>query len=335
MWGNVHLMKMDLEGTFTTVCDTPGTILCFDLWQDKVLMAAMRGVGLNELWELDLTTGAEKQLTHFNTAYMESHSVIQPEFFTFLNRAGIELEGYVLKPLGYEPGKKYPGILEMHGGPKGTFGGIFHHEMQCLANQGYFVFFTNPRGSDGRGEAFADITGKLGTIDYEDFMDFTDEVLRRYPDIDDRRVGICGGSYGGFMCNWMIGHTHRFAAAASQRSISNYLTKALCTDNGFSHNMAQLGTDPWHDFDTVWDHSPLKYAPNATTPTLFIQSDEDYRCWMGDALQMFTALKMNGVDARVALFHGENHELSRSGKPKNRIYRLQEIGDWFAKYLQN
>lgn len=136
------------------------------------------------------------------------------------------------------------------------------------------------------------------------------------------------------MCNWMIGHTDRFAAAASQRSISNYLTKALCTDIGYSHNMAQLGTDPWHDFDTVWEHSPLKCAPMAKTPTLFIQSDEDYRCWMSDAISMFTALKMNGVDARIALFHGENHELSRSGKPKNRISRLSEIGDWFEKYLK-
>ena len=222
----------------------------------------------------------------------------------------------------------------MHGGPKVTFGGIFHHEMQCFANMGYFVFYTNPRGSDGRGEDFANITENLGYIDFDDFMEFADVVCERYSDIDDKRIGICGGSYGGFMCNWMVGHTNRFAAAASQRSISNYLTKAFCTDNGYYHNMSQLGTTPWHDFETVWEHSPLKCAPSATTPTLFIQADEDYRCWMGDAVQMFTALKMNGTDARMVLFHGENHELSRSGKPENRLTRLQEIGDWFEKYLK-
>ncbi|MBP3646920.1 MAG: S9 family peptidase, partial [Clostridia bacterium] len=219
-------------------------------------------------------------------------------------------------------------------GPKAIFGGIFHHEMQCFANMGYFVFFTNPRGADGRGEDFANITGQLGYIDFRDFMEFTDEVLRRYPDIDEKRVGICGGSYGGFMCNWMIGHTDRFAAAASQRSISNYLTKSLCTDIGYNHNMSQLETDPWHDFERVWEHSPLKCAPNAKTPTLFIQSDEDYRCWMSDAIQMYTALKMNGTDARLALFHGESHGLSRIGRPQNRIGRLTEIGSWFEKYLK-
>lgn len=333
-WGNAQLVRMDAEGKVEKVLEAPGSFTCFDVFEDTVLMAAMRGTDLIEIHRLDLATGEDVRLTSFNTEYMNTHSVIQSEHFTFVNSAGVELEGYVLKPLGYEPGKKYPGILEMHGGPKAVFGGVFHHEMQCFANQGYFVFYTNPRGSDGRGEAFANITERLGGIDYDDFMEFTDEVLRRYADIDEDRIGICGGSYGGFMCNWMIGHTDRFAAAASQRSISNYLTKALCTDIGYSHNMAQLGTDPWHDFDTVWEHSPLKCAPKAKTPTLFIQSDEDYRCWMSDAISMFTALKMNGVDARIALFHGENHELSRSGKPKNRISRLTEIGDWFEKYLK-
>ena len=251
-----------------------------------------------------------------------------------MDRDGVELDGWVLKPVGYEPGKKYPAILEMHGGPKAIFGSVFHHEMQILANMGYFVFWTNPRGSDGRGSEFAAMTGNLGGIDFNDFMDFTDEVLKRYTDIDEKRVGICGGSYGGFMCNWMIGHTDRYAAAASQRSISNYFTKSLTTDIGYNHNMSQLDSDPWKSFDTVWKHSPLKNGHLAKTPTLFIQSDEDYRCWMSDALQMFSALKLNGVDSKVVLFHGENHELSRSGKPENRITRLTEICEWFEKYVK-
>ena len=132
----------------------------------------------------------------------------------------------------------------------------------------------------------------------------------------------------------MVGHTNKFAAAASQRSISNYTTKPLTTDNGFDHNMSQMGTDPWTDFDTIWDHSPLKEAPKATTPTLFIQSDMDYRCWMGDAVQMFNALQMNGTPTKMCLFHGESHGLSRIGKPSNRIGRLTEIGNWFEKYVK-
>lgn len=333
-WGSADLYRMDTQGTVSKISAGEGMITSFALSEGRIYMTAMRDMRLAEVYALDLETGEETRLTGLNDAYIEDRRISVPQRFTFLNRDGIELEGFVLKPWNYKPGKQYPGVLEMHGGPKVVFGSVFHHEMQCLASSGYFVFYTNPRGSDGRGEAFANLTQKLGTVDYEDFMDFTDEVLKRFPDIDEKRVGICGGSYAGFMCNWMIGHTDRFAAAVSQRSISSYLTKSLCTDIGFSHNMAQLGTDPWNGFETVWNTSPLQYAPKAVTPTLFIQSDEDYRCWMSDAVQMFTALEKNGTDARMVLFHGENHDLSRTGKPKNRIQRLKEMLDWFAKYLR-
>lgn len=332
VWGDVHMVRMDHVGNLEKVNTTPGSINAFDMAGDTVIFTAMRGNNLVELYRLK--DGKEERLTALNQPYMQSHSVITPEYFTFENRAGVTLEGYVLRPLGFEPGKKYPGILEMHGGPKVAFGSIFHHEMQCFANMGYFVFFTNPRGSDGRGDEFARINGLLGTIDYDDFMDFTDEMIRRYPELDAEHIGICGGSYGGYMCNWMIGQTDRYAAAASQRSISNYFTKLLCTDIGITYDLPQAGGDPWNDFDKVWEISPLKYAPRAKTPTLFIQSDEDYRCWMSGAIQMFNALQQNGVPSRIALFHGETHELSRSGKPHNRISRLTEIGDWFEKYLK-
>ena len=165
-------------------------------------------------------------------------------------------------------------------------------------------------------------------------MEFTDEVLRRYPQIDAKRLGMTGGSYGGFMANWIVGHTDRFAAVASQRSISNYLSKCLTTDIGYYHNLSAIQADPWTSFDKMWAHSPLKYADKAVTPTLFIQSDEDYRCWMGDAIQMLQALLLHGVPAKMCLFHGENHELSRNGKPKNRVGRLSEITQWMDKYCK-
>ncbi len=334
VWGNTHLMAMDGKGAFKAVCKAEGSIGSFDIVDNNAFMVAMRGNNLAELYRLDLKTGEETQITAFNKEYAETHSIGTPEYFKWKNSSGYELDGYVIKPVGYKEGKKYPAVFEMHGGPKAIFGSVFHHEMQVLANMGYFVFFTNPRGSDGRGSEFADITENLGKIDFQDFMEYFDEVLKRYPDINEKKVGICGGSYGGFMCNWMVGHTDRFAAAASQRSISNYLTKSLTTDIGYAHNMAQLGTDPWEGFDTVWETSPLKCAKNAKTPTLCIQSDEDYRCWMSDAIQMFTQLKINGVDSKLVLFHGENHELSRSGKPKNRITRLTEIAEWFEKHVK-
>ena len=336
-WSSTKLNRLTVDGEESRLSvrsRRDGAIACLDVVQDVCVFVGMRDRQLGEVYSLNLNTGEELRLSSLNNEFTADVQTVAPDYFTFRNRDDVELEGYVLKPLDFDPKKVYPGVLEMHGGPKVSFGGIYHHEMQCLSAKGYFVFYTNPRGSDGRGEAFANITCNLGNLDFNDFMDFTDEVIRRYPQLDPCKIGICGGSYGGFMCNWMIGHTDRFAAAASQRSISNYFTKALTTDIGFNHNMSQLGTTPWKDFDTFWRTSPLSAAPTAKTPTLFIQSDEDYRCWMSDALQMYSALKLNGTPTKLCLFHGENHELSRSGKPKNRVYRLQEIFAWFDQYLK-
>jgi len=135
----------------------------------------------------------------------------------------------------------------------------------------YFVFFTNPLGSDGRGNEFADITGKHGGIDFECCMALTDEVLKRYPQVDEKHLGVMGGSYGGFMTNWVIGNTTRFAAACSQRSISNWVSKCMTTDIGYYFNMDQIKADPWNSQEKMWQHSPLKYANMAKTPTLFIK----------------------------------------------------------------
>jgi dipeptidyl aminopeptidase/acylaminoacyl peptidase len=208
--------------------------------------------------------------------------------------------------------------------------------MQYWASLGYFVFFCNPRGSAGRGTAFADLRPAWGTIDYEDIMDFTDAVLAKYPAIDQKRVGVTGGSYGGYMTNWIIGHTDRFAAAASQRSISNWISELLVSDIsvGFIHNMMSF-PDIRHCDKELWDMSPLKYVNNAVTPTLFIHSTEDYRCPMPEAVQMFTALRLVGVDTKLVMFNGENHGLSRGGKPKHRIRRLKEITAWMNQYLEN
>ncbi len=335
-WSSTKLYRLELDGgesRLTVRSRREGSMECMDIVGDTCVFIGMRDMQLGEVYSLNLETGEEMRLSSLNAEFAETHDIVKPEYFTFRDRDGVELEGFVLKPLGFDPEKRYPGVLEMHGGPKVAFGPIYHHEMQCLAAKGYFVFYTNPRGSDGRGEDFANVTCNLGKIDFNDFMDFTDEVIRRYPQLIPERIGICGGSYGGFMCNWMVGHTDRFAAAASQRSISNYFTKSLTTDIGFNHNMSQLGTTPWEDFETFWATSPLSAADKAVTPTLFIQSDEDYRCWMSDALQMYSALKRGGVPTKLCLFHGENHELSRSGKPKNREYRLQEIFAWFDEYL--
>ncbi|MDR1499913.1 MAG: S9 family peptidase [Tannerellaceae bacterium] len=297
------------------------------------LLVATVGQGESEIYFLDKATGSIKQLTSFNTELFAAHTIIEPIEITFKNNEGRLLNGYVLPPAGYVKGKKYPGILNIHGGPKSVYKAVFTHEMQYWAAQGYAVFFTNPRGSDGRGADFADIRGKIGTVDYDDLMDFVDAVIEQTGFVDGDRLGVTGGSYGGVMTNWIVGHTDRFKAAASQRSTSSWLTFSTTSDIGHTFTHTYFGADIWNNTALLWDRSPLKYADKVSTPTLFLHSDEDYRCWLVEGLQMYYALQYFSVPSRMIIFKGETHELSRSGRPQNRIKRLHEITNWFNKYL--
>ena len=311
----------------------PGSVDCFDVKDGKVVMVAMRGNCLPELYSLS-ENGEEKQLTHFNDWVFQDYAVSTPKPLNFTASDGFEIHGWVMEPVGYEPGKKYPAILHIHGGPRTAFGAVFHNEMQLWASQGYFVLFCNPRGGDGRGMAFADLLDKYGDVDYKNLMEFTDECLKQYPDIDTGNVGVTGGSYGGFMTNWIIGQTDRFKCACSQRSIANWVTMEHTSDIGYAFDKNQHGAGTHEDVERLWNVSPLKYAPNVKTPTLFIQSDEDYRCWYVEAIQMFTAVKLFGVESKLCLFKKEGHSLSRWGRPQNRIARMDEILAWMDKYLK-
>ncbi len=299
---------------------------------DGYTVIAMAGDDGNEIYYVN-HEGEFTALTDFNSSLSRDYEVITPQEFTFENENGISITGFVIAPAGMEAGKKYPTILDIHGGPKTVYGPHFFHEMQYWANEGFAVIFTNPTGGDGRGNAFMDIRGKYGTVDYRDLMRFVDEAVSRFDFIDGDRLGVTGGSYGGFMTNWIIGHTNRFKAAASQRSISSWLSFSNTTDIGYYFNKDQIGVTAWEDHEKLWDNSPLKYADQVTTPTLFLHSDEDTRCWMAEGIQMFYALKYFNVPSRLILFHQENHELSRSGRPKSRIRRNKEIVEWMKKYL--
>lgn len=318
------------DGEISHIIDEPGSVECFDTDGDLIYYIAMKDLKLPELFIYDGTN--HQQISSFSEA-LKDETLAQIESFDYLSN-GSTIRGYVIKPLNYEEGKKYPALLEVHGGPKTVLGTVLHHEMQYFASHGYFVFFTNPHGSDGHGIEFSDIRGKYGTIDYEDLMNFTDIVLDKYPDIDTSKVGVLGGSYGGFMTNWIIGHTNRFHAANSQRSISNWLSFYGVSDIGYYFAPDQTAGNPWDAHEKAWEQSPLKYAENVNTPTLFIHSDHDFRCPLEQGMQMYSALSVNEVDTRLVVFKNETHELSRSGKPKSRIKRLQEISDWFKKYLK-
>ena len=322
-----HLYKISRDGTVSDPLTEGSSCDNFDLANGHIASMEFCGMQIAELF----VDGV--QVTHMNDWLTEEYDVRTPEAFTFTASDGYEIHGWVLKPAGYEEEKSYPGILNIHGGPRTVYSDVYYHEMQMWANRGYFVFFCNPRGSDGRGTDFGNINGLYGTVDYQNLMDFTDEVLRRYPMIDPEHLGVAGGSYGGFMTNWIIGHTDRFHAATSQRSISNWVSFEHNSDIGHTFILNNQGTNTRTDVELLWKQSPLQFAPNCKTPTLFIHSDEDYRCYMAEGLAMFSAIKRNGCPSKLCLFHGENHELSRSGKPTHRIRRMQEMMDWFDKYL--
>ena len=298
---------------------------------------AFIGMAANGLPEIYETQGdSVHKATSLNDAFLAEHFVSEAKYIPFVNKDGISIDGWVLEPFGFDgadSSRAWPGVLEIHGGPRGTYCEVFFHEMQVMASRGWFVFFCNPRGSEGYGEEFADLRGKYGVIDYEDLMAFTDHVLALYPQIDPARLGVSGGSYGGFMCNWIEGHTDRFAAIASQRSVSNWVSDFGCSEIGLPFDQNEMCATPWDGMERMWEASPLKYACNAKTPILFIHSMCDYNCTLDQGVQMFTAMKYFGVPSRMCLFEGENHSLARNGKPKHRMRRLKEITDWFEKYL--
>ena len=328
--GDSILCAMTPDGEDVPLVTKAGSMDCFDLGEEA-LAIGLYDMGLQELYRADLATGELTRITHFNDEALRDRYVAAPEPLT-VESQGLSISGWVLKPRDFDPAKTYPAVLDIHGGPKTVYGPVFYHEMQCWAGKGYFVFFCNPKGSDGRDNEFADIRGAYGKTDYQNLMDFTDAVLRAWPQIDKSRLCETGGSYGGFMTNWIIGHTDRFCCAASQRSISNWLSFYGVSDIGFYFAADQEAADIYDSPEKLWERSPLSSAKNVKTPTLFIHSDEDYRCPLEQGIQMYAALVDREVPARLCLFYGENHELSRSGKPLHRLRRLKEITDWFARW---
>ncbi|MPM40443.1 hypothetical protein SDC9_87084 [bioreactor metagenome] len=329
-----YLNKLDANGEITHVVQEEGGVDCFDVGQKGIIFIGMMGQRLQELYFFDKERNGITRITSFNEELYTNYYVAKPQPLSFTETDGFTIDGWVLLPFEYEPQKKYPAILFIHGGPKGAFGTVFFNDLQYLAGQGYFVLFCNPRGSEGKGNAFAAIRGNYGTFDYDNLMQFVDLCIEKYPAIDSGRLGVTGGSYGGFMTNWIIGHTDRFKAAVSERSIASWISFIGLSDIGISFGEDQMDANIWSGPEKIWRQSPLRYADKAKTPTLFIHSDQDYRCCIPEGYQMFTALKRFGVETRMCVFRGECHDLSRSGKPIHRVRRLQEIAKWFDDRLK-
>ena len=270
-----------------------------------------------------------------DNAWLAEVELVDPEAFTYTSDDW-SVEGWVIRPVGAEADHKYPVVLEIHGGPHTNYGHMMFHEMQWLAAQGYAVVYTNPRGSTSYGQDFANaVRLHYGEGDAADVLNGLDAALARFDFLDGERVAVTGGSYGGFMTNWLVGRTKRFFAAVSQRSISNWLSFYGASDIGPTFVEHQLGValfDTPEDRETLWRMSPLAYVADVTTPLLLIHSEEDLRCPMEQAEQFYTAIKRHGGDVELFRVPQANHELSRSGKPKLRLARLTALCDWIESH---
>lgn len=286
-----------------------------------------------DLYTLNLETGELNQITDVNKGFAEDHIINDAEPIQLKSRDGWDLHGWMMKPVGFKEGEKYPLVLEIHGGPHAMYANSYFHEFQTLTSNGYAVLFINPRGSHGYGQQFVDaVRGDYGGKDYEDIMDAVDYALEKYDFIDETRLGVTGGSYGGFMTNWIVGHTNRFKAAVTQRSISNWISFYGVSDIGYYFSEWQIKAD-LNDIETLWKHSPLAYANNIETPLLILHGEKDFRCPIEQAEQLYIALKAQKKPTKFVRFPESNHELSRSGKPTLRISRLNYINNWFKEYL--
>lgn len=315
----------------------PGSVVgAFSFSKDQHTMAYALGQIEDpcQVWIMDMQTQERRQLTRHNRQLLDGIDLGTIETHWIKGPAGNDLQGWVLKPPGFNPEQKYPSILEIHGGPLTQYGYLFMHEFYYFASKGYVVTFCNPRGGRGYGEAHAKaIWQNWGDADYADIMAWAD-YIEDQPYIDVQRMGVTGGSYGGYMTVWIIGHTQRFKAAVTQRCVSNFVSMWGSSDFNWTFQ-AELGNKaPYEDLEKYWKHSPIAYIGNARTPTKVIHNEFDLRCPIEQGEQVFVALKRLGVETEMVRFPDEFHGLSRGGRTDRRIARLNHIVGWFEKYLK-
>lgn len=273
-----------------------------------------------------LAGGVVTPLTDFSAA-LRATGLLEPTELTIDGRDGYPIHGWVMTPPGHGP---HPTLLMIHGGPFSAYTGGVFDEPQVYADAGFAVVYCNPRGSAGYGQAHGRaIAGALGSLDRHDVLDFLDAALSAHPELDRSRLGILGGSYGGFLTAWIVAHDHRFAAAVAERGYFDPEAFVGSSDIGWFFPQGYNGSDP----PRVRAQSAQAVAGQVTTPTLVIHSEDDLRCPLGQAETYYSTLRLNGVQTELLLFPGEDHELSRSGRPRHRVQRFDAIIDWFGRYL--
>jgi len=334
--GRSNLKRFDLEtGRMDDLTTGEHSIFAWSASADGGRMALVISTPTNigDLHLLDVSSRKLTRITRSNAVLFGELKISEPEMIWYTSFDGRKIQAWVQFPPDRDPSKKYPLILNIHGGPHAAYGYTFDHEFQWMAAKGYAVLYPNPRGSTSYGQDFANIIQyRYPGDDYKDLLAGVDEVLRRgWVDAD--RMGVTGGSGGGVLTNWTIGHTDRFKAAVSQRSIADWRDFWYTADFAL-FQPTWFRAAPWEDEADFKARSPITYVDKIKTPSMFIEGEADLRTPPGaGGEQMFRALKYRKVPTVLVRFPGESHELSRSGKPAHRVERLEHIVRWFDKYL--
>ncbi|MDL5350143.1 S9 family peptidase [Microbacterium sp. zg-YB36] len=322
--GRVRLLRVTRAGEASEVLGGDVEVIGHAAAAGHIVAAVATPTSFGEL--LLVGEGEPRTLTDFGARLREA-GIMEPVERTVTGRDGYPVHGWVVTPAGDGP---FPVILQIHGGPYATYGIHAFDEMQVLADAGYAVVYCNPRGSAGYGRAHGrSIRHAMGTVDFTDVIDFFDGAIAADVRLDGDRVGVMGGSYGGYLTAWVIAHDHRFAGAIVERGFLDPVAFAGTSDIGSFFGDEYVGTDP----QAIAAQSPFAVVSQVRTPTFVLHSELDFRCPLEQATRYYTALKRQSTPAEMLVFPGENHELTRAGQPRHRIERFAAVLDWWDRYL--
>ena len=333
--GRCRTYRVGAAGGVVTPISTSGmSVIGFTAAAGTIAFSGETNARMAEIFTMTSDGHRVERRSHAADHVFARYDVTLPEHVCFSGADGWELEGWVMKPRGLEHDQRYPLIIYIHGGPHWDYGNSFFHEYQALAARGYGVLYFNPRGSRSYGEHFTDAVRRhFGEKDWEDVLAAAD-LAESWPWVDPRRLCIVGGSYGGYITNWAITHTHRFAAACTDRSISNLVSFIGTADIGPEFGGDEFGVMPWENEELLMTKSPIRYVNNVRTPTLILHQEGDQRCPIEQSEQLYTALVCLGVPVKFVRFPGESHGMSRHGMPRRRIARIHHILDWLDRYAK-
>jgi dipeptidyl aminopeptidase/acylaminoacyl peptidase len=330
--GSTRLYRVGRDGGAVTPLFVEASQLnSFSLAGQQLVYTRSDESAPSELWAAQLDGSNRRALTSLNKAAIAELTLSKPEEIRFKSFDGTDIQGWLVRPTDLQPGKKCPMILSIHGGPHGMFGNGFNLQNQIWAALGYAVLYINPRGSSGYGQKFSDgCVGEWGGGDYQDLMKGVDVALAKYTFLDANRLGVTGGSYGGFMTNWVISQTDRFKAAVAVASVSNLISfYATSLYQDLVH--AEFKGYPWDNYELLWKYSPIHYVKSVTTPTMFIHGEQDNDVHITQAEEMYTAMRRHSIDAVLVRYPREGHGLR---EPLHRLDESQRVLAWFDRYIK-